>query len=140
MRVILPGGMRVDWTPDEVAEAMRILTQSMLDAATGREQSGLTVDAGLRVDPDARLIYVDGVSIDVGPKQVAVAKMVADHRHQSPAVLDVYRFVWMNDEKPRDDAERRNVVDSVIRALNRKLRNKGAAKEFSVDEGCVILT
>lgn len=42
MRVILPGGVCADWSPDEVAEAMRILTQALLTEATGRP-SGLVL-------------------------------------------------------------------------------------------------
>jgi hypothetical protein len=38
VRVTLPGGVSVEWTPDEIAEAMRLLTASLLAAASGRDE------------------------------------------------------------------------------------------------------
>jgi len=86
MRAILPGGLRVDWTPDEVAEAMRILTQSMLDAARGREQSGLTVANPL-------LVRYEDCQVKLTPTEHALVRFA--HSRGPSDFDDVRDAVWM---------------------------------------------
>jgi len=89
MRVILPGGVRVDWSPDEVAEAMRILTQSMLDAAKGLESPGLVL-------ADRFLRHEDN-SVRLTATEASIARFVLSRK--CPDVEQVCTAVWGNDDK-----------------------------------------
>jgi len=102
MRAILPGGVRVDWTPDEVAEAMRILTQSMLDAARGRESSGLTLANPLIVRYEDRQTKLTST-------QHALLRYVLSHGATEFETL--IEAVWFG--KPVSDANLRKVCSDI---------------------------
>jgi len=116
MRVILPGGLRVDWSPNEVAEAMRILTQSLLDTAVSSEPTGLTLANPLIVrDGDTRAALT--------PMQHAVLRYVLSHGPSTHE--DVIEAVWMG--KPIAEKTLRTTCD----AANVRMMDAGISWEIS---------
>jgi len=83
MRVILPGGVRADWSLDEVAEAMRILTQALVSEAAGRQSRLVLADRFLR--------YADQ-SVKLTATERSIVRLVLSR--ESVDIEDLATAVW----------------------------------------------